>query len=236
MTMSGSHSVMIQRPCLLLLALLSASLFGSGCAFVPPVVLSATTTRHQNSASHGLTSSIADTPQAQQDQNVVMVQSFLKEYYPFWYSTMELNDDVWKAIGDNTADGGEIGYTIFVPSNDCLQALGETKQQQLMDPRNLETTQKIVAYHVIGEVVTGEQLYNAGGVLTLGGQIPIERTVTGGIFGIGGQEDGSVTINKARVSQVEMQVGTGLVHEVDDLVSPSILWRYMDQLRIPGSK
>jgi hypothetical protein len=27
-----------------------------------------------------------------------------------------------------------------------------------------------------------------------------------------------------------------IVHEMDGLISPNIVWRYADQLRIPGSK
>ena len=27
----------------------------------------------------------------------------------------------------------------------------------------------------------------------------------------------------------------GVVHETDGFISPSVLWRYADQLRIPGS-
>jgi uncharacterized surface protein with fasciclin (FAS1) repeats len=151
---------------------------------------------------------------------------------------MELNDDVWKSMGDTTADGGGIGFTLFVLSDDTLRnSLSATRQEQLFDPRNLETTQKMVAYHVISEVVSGEQLFNAGGVITVGGEVPIERSRSGGLFGlIGGQEDGRVTINQSQVLQTDIQVGTGLIHEVDSMVSPSILWRYMDQLRIPGSK
>ena len=104
-----------------------------------------------------------------------------------------------------------------------------------MDARNLETTQKLSAYHVIAETVTADELFVAGGVITLGGEIPIERSRTGGLFGVGGKEDGGVTINGAKVVRtIDLQYG--LVHEVDGLVSPSILWRYMDQLRIPGSK
>jgi hypothetical protein len=54
------------------------------------------------------------------------------------------------------------------------------------------------------------------------------------MFGVGGQEDGGLLINKARATQTS-QVGTGLVHEVETLVCPNVMWRYMDQLRIPGS-
>jgi len=173
----------------------------------------------------------------QEDENIVYARSYLEQYYPLWLSILDLNDDVWKSMVDTSADGGGIGYTLFVLSDNTLrQKLTEAQQEQLFDPRNLETAQKIVEYHVIGEVVNGEQLYNAGGVLTVGGEVPIERSRKGGFFGMGGQEDGMVTINQSQVTQTDIQVGTGLIHEVDSLISPNILWRYMDQLRIPGSK
>ena len=68
----------------------------------------------------------------------------------------------------------------------------------------------------------------------MGGDVIIERSVSGGFFGVGGKEDGSVTINGAKVLS-STEVGKGIVHEMDGLISPSLLWRYMDQLRIPGS-
>jgi uncharacterized surface protein with fasciclin (FAS1) repeats len=105
-----------------------------------------------------------------------------------------------------------------------------------MDPRNLETTQKVAGYHVVGEAVTFEQLvYNSAAVFTIAGEVPVERSVSGGMLGIGGQEDSGVTINKAKIIQ-SLSVGSGILHEVDSLVSPNILWRYLDQLRIPGSR
>jgi uncharacterized surface protein with fasciclin (FAS1) repeats len=171
----------------------------------------------------------------QDNQNLLEVRSFLEQNYPFFYTILDTNDQVWKAVGEDNTDKGEYGFTIFAPSDNALQRLGETKVSQLIDPRNLETTQKIAGYHVIAEAVTSDQLYDCGGVMTIAGSIPVERSTTGGLFGMGGQEDGGVLINKARATQT-WQVGTGLVHEVDGLVCPSLLWRYMDQLRIPGSR
>jgi uncharacterized surface protein with fasciclin (FAS1) repeats len=105
----------------------------------------------------------------------------------------------------------------------------------LLDVRNLEATQKIAGYHVISETVDAESLFQAGGIVTVSGEVPIERSISGGLFGmIGGKEDGSVTLNQAKVLRTK-NVGNGLVHEVDNLVSPQIVWRFMDQLRIPGS-
>lgn len=164
-------------------------------------------------------------------ESLLTVKSFLKDNYPGFNAILELNDSIWKAL----AGVEEGGFTIFAPSATALQALGESKQKQLLDPRNLETTQKVGAYHVIAETVTADQLFNSGGVITLGGQVAVERSKSGGVFGVGGKEDGGVTVNGAKVLKT-IELGSGLVHEVDGLVSPNILWRYMDQLRIPGSK
>jgi len=167
------------------------------------------------------------------NNDLLELREFLQTYCPAFYAILDKNEEVWKAVGD-TAEGAEVGFTVFAPSADALQALGEDKQNQLLDERNLETTQKIAGYHVIGEPVTAEALFQSGGVVTVSGEVPIERSITGGIFGIGGKEDGGVTLNQAKITGTAY-VGSGIVHEVDNLVSPNILWRYMDQLRIPGS-
>ncbi len=174
---------------------------------------------------------LRSTSQGSDNEALLTVKSFLKENYPGLNLILEKNDSVWKAL----AGVEKGGFTIFAPNAAALATLGEGKQKQLSDPRNLETTQKVGAYHVIAETVSAEALFNSGGVITLGGEIPIDRSRTGGFLGVGGKEDGGVTINGAKVVKTT-DLGNGLVHEVDALVSPSILWRYMDQLRIPGSR
>ena len=167
------------------------------------------------------------------NNDLLLIREFLEKNYPAFYTLLDMNEDVWKAIGD-TEDGAEVGFTVFAPSADARQAWGEEKERQLFDERNTETAQKIAGYHVIGEPVSAEALFGSGGVVTSSGEVPIERSISGGIFGIGGKEDGGVTLNGAKVLRTA-KVGFGLVHEVDALVSPSIVWRFMDQLRIPGS-
>mmetsp|Transcript_21122 Transcript_21122/g.29840 ORF Transcript_21122/g.29840 Transcript_21122/m.29840 type:complete len:218 (-) Transcript_21122:279-932(-) len=140
------------------------------------------------------------------------------------------NDGIWKALRKSNQ-----GYTIFAPNAQAFADLGEKKVEQLADPRNLETAEKVASYHVIAEAVTADQLFASGGVITMGGEIPIGRSTTGGFFGIGGQEDGGVTVNGANVVETFVLDGGGVIHEVDKLISPQVLWRYVDQLRIPGS-
>lgn len=168
------------------------------------------------------------------DDSASDVIDHLAKNYPSCAALLAKNGDVMKKVikADN------VGFTLFVPNEAAFTNLGEKKQGQLSDIRNAEMSEKIVSYHVILEPVNADQLFNSGGILTEGGAIPAERTVSGGIFGLGGKEDGGVTLNGAKVVKSLEFVDatkTGIIHEVDGLISPTILWRYADQLRIPGS-
>lgn len=156
------------------------------------------------------------------------VQTFLQENHPEFDQLVKKNEELWKKLSDSDT------FTIFAPTSAAFEALGEKKRNQLQDPRNGELAEKIGMYHVIGEEVTAEALSNAGGVITMGGEVTIEKSISGGIFGVGGTEDG-VKISGSRVTK-STQFDTGVIHEVDGLVNPFILWRYADQLRIPGSR
>ena len=53
-------------------------------------------------------------------------------------------------------------------------------------------------------------------------------------MGIGGKEDGGVTVNGAKIVSSK-SIGECIIHEMDDFAHPKVLDRYFDQLRIPGS-
>ena len=163
------------------------------------------------------------------------IKQILKDEYPGMYLVWEQNDAVWKALNSDSASNE---FTLFAPNAQAIEALGEARQGQLLDPRNLETTEKIGAYHaILGDTVSAEELFNAGGVVTLGGEVMVDRSTTGGLFGMfGAKEDGGVTLNGAKVVRSLPLGQGGVLHEVDAFISPNILWRYMDQLRIPGSR
>lgn len=172
--------------------------------------------------------------EAQGEQNDLEI--FLAEQYPSFYKlAIKPNEKVVKTLRKNA----DYGFTLFVPNEAALAKLGQKKIDQLKDIRNLETVSKISDYHTIGdETVSLDVLLgdNIGGVLTMGGEVRVGPSQSGGFFGIGAKDDGGVVIgNNARIVQ-SFQFGAGVVHEVDSLVSPEILWRYVDQLRIPGSK
>jgi uncharacterized surface protein with fasciclin (FAS1) repeats len=160
------------------------------------------------------------------------IEFVLQTEYPTFYSILLRNTDLWKEWRSPDVET----YTIFCPSELALRTtLGETKLRQLQDDRNYETICKFTEYHVIfKDAVTRDDLWNAGGIVTMGGHIvPIERSRGGksgegwlsGIFG-----------GNAKLISTQMFGTNGILHETDGVVSPNLLWRYMDQLRIPGSK
>lgn len=158
------------------------------------------------------------------------VEDYLAANYPSCSNLLAKNSGAMKKVIK-----AEIGFTIFAPNEAAFE---EGKREQLDDVRNGEVTEKVASYHVILEPVTADQLFNSGGVITEGGEVAAERSISGGFFGVGGKEDGGVTLNGSKViKSLEFAdaTKTGIVHEVDGFISPSMLWRYADQLRIPGS-
>lgn len=189
-------------------------------------------------------STSSDDSPADADQTV---ESYLQENYPL-FETL-LISKIPNIYG--TLKNGPDGFTIFCPTNAVMEGIDAQRKVQISDPRNVEVTEKLASYHVIsnGKVtqerlkredwtvpkVDGVAALSIGGVLTLGGELRVGRSKTGGFMGWGATEDGGVVIgnNDARVTKSTI-VGNGVVHEVDGFVAPDLIWRYFDQLRIPG--
>jgi len=184
------------------------------------------------------------------------VEKFLSKEFPSFYQVLCSEDNIWKTLNDSPN-----GYTLFAPNEEAFRTkLDDKRRAQLTDPRNQEAVQKIGLYHVIDEqMVTKESLlredwrgpkpedgsprpFVVGGIQTLGGEVPVGRAKSGGIdFGpinIGGKEDGDAVIGpNARILK-SYSLGKNkdtIVHEMDNLISPELLWRYFDQLRLPFS-
>lgn len=189
------------------------------------------------------------------------VENVLKDKYPNFYSLLNKNENIWDQL---EKDYGETGYTIFAPNFDAFAELTDKQRKQLQDPRNLETAQKMGLYHVVGEPLSitklnredwtvpktpeGLPALKFSAIVTLGGEVPIGRAkkrIDGGFFrSLVGKMKSEKDSEGKPVTQIvvgpagrilrSVQVGKNSIHEVDSLVSPVILWRYCDQLRIPG--
>lgn len=165
--------------------------------------------------------------------STTVIEDYLAQNHRmFWDMVLRPNESVWKKLRES-----DQSPTLFAPTDEAMEALGDKKLQQLADVRNEETVMRMGSYHAIGEPVSAAELFESGGVVTvLGDVVPVERSVSGGMFGVGGKEDGGVLVGGARVVETVILAGNCIIHRTDDLVSPSILWRFCDQLRIPGSK
>ena len=176
------------------------------------------------------------------------LEAFVSEEFPAFYSLLSMNKGIWKTIGE-----AEQGCTLFAPSDAAFDALGDKKLQQLKDIRNEETAQKMGLYHVVvTEAVSAARLrtedwtrpapadgsprpITVQALVTVSGEVPVGRSKSGGLFGVfGAKEDGDIVIGPAARIIKSYKVAGSFVHEVDALISPVILWRYCDQLRIPG--
>jgi uncharacterized surface protein with fasciclin (FAS1) repeats len=172
------------------------------------------------------------------------VEVFLEKKFPSFYKLI-LNDECRKAIAEGAV-------TIFAPNEAAFLALGERKLAQIEDPRNAETRERMGSYHVLpAQAISAIELrtedWSRGrpkdgslpntliaGVVTISGEVPVGRSKSGGFMGFGAKEDGDIVIGpEAKIVQ-SFNVQDCIVHETNALISPVILWRYCDQLRIPG--
>jgi len=147
---------------------------GSVTAFVMPCP-SATCGRLRRRSTPTSTSKLLEMSVPQQrseGEQQSEIEMYLAENFPSFYNLLLANAvDVLKSLRNPN-----MIFTIFAPNDDAFAALGDKKLQQLRDPRNSETTNKIAAFHVIvddTEAVTADMILdptsNIGGVMTLAG-------------------------------------------------------------------
>lgn len=197
------------------------------------------------------TSSSSDekTTEEENEERPQKVELFLNQKFPSFYSLLKKNDEVFKTLAKSTT-----GYTLFAPNEQAFDNLGEKKRKQLADVRNEEVVEKMALYHVVSlDKLTATQLrtedwtgpkpkdgsprpFTVGGILTMGGEVAVGRSKSGGFLGLGAKEDGDAVIgSNARIlKSYTLGDNEGIVHEMDAFISPELLWRYCDQLRIPG--
>lgn len=198
-----------------------------------------------------------DGTEEDEDYIALQAEKLLKRDYPSFHSLISKTDNIWTTLSELSTD-----FTLFVPNEDAFKDLGSKRLMQLKDERNLETAQKMGLYHVVAtDVLTPAQLQTEdwtvpkpkdgsprpitiGGVITMAGKVPIGRRKVGGFLGWGAKDEGNDVVigPTARiVRSIKIagrkgcsNAGSCIVHEMDALVSPEILWRYCDQLTIPG--
>lgn len=105
---------------------------------------------------------------------------------------------------------GDGPYTVFAPTDEAFAALPEEALQQLLQPENKEVLVQLLSYHVVPGAITSSQI-QPGDVETLaGGKVAVQRA-----------EDGTVSVNNAKVTQADIQASNGVIHEIDQVILPT---------------
>lgn len=97
-------------------------------------------------------------------------------------------------------------YTIFIPSDSAFRQLPQETRDALL--KDKEKAAELVAYHVIPGALTVADV-KPGKVQTVQGS-PVTLT----------SDNGSVTVENAKVIQSDLKADNGVIHEIDQVVLP----------------
>lgn len=99
-------------------------------------------------------------------------------------------------------------YTVFAPTNEAFEALGNTLET-LLEPANKEELAEILTYHVVPGELTASELTDGQQLETVQGESLEVK--------IDGEE---VTVNGAAVVTPDVEASNGVVHVIDEVLTP----------------
>jgi len=107
-------------------------------------------------------------------------------------------------LASTLAKDSESGYTVFAPTNDAFEKLGDVELSE-------EQLKEVLLYHVVPGTVTSDMLEDGQVVTTLNGQALTIGT------------DGGVTINgDVNVIGTDNLASNGVVHIIDTVLVPEL--------------
>jgi transforming growth factor-beta-induced protein len=118
------------------------------------------------------------------------------------------------ATGLVSAVSGKDKITVFAPTNEAFDALGNETLNCLKAPVGLPTLSDVLKYHVVPEEAKAADLTNDESLATLDGKQKLTVSLS---------DNGTVTIkglDSATVIQADIMATNGVVHEVDAVLLP----------------
>ncbi|MGH2415894.1 MAG: fasciclin domain-containing protein [Microcystaceae cyanobacterium] len=100
-------------------------------------------------------------------------------------------------------------YTVFAPTDAAFAALPKGTLEKLLKPENKATLQKILTYHVVSGELDSKTI-KSGQVKTVEGT-PVNVKVS----------NGSVTVDKAKVTKADIKASNGVIHTIDKVLLPA---------------
>jgi uncharacterized surface protein with fasciclin (FAS1) repeats len=197
------------------------------------------------------------------DQESSVLERFLLQEFSAFHALLNVNPGLWTTLDEASKTGGitllapnNDAFTALGAQK--LQQLQDVRNLETvlkMGLYHVIATEAVSAARLRTEDWTipapadgGPRPITVQGLVTLGGQVPVGRfqaskgNFLSNLFGNDDDRDNSNTMGDdvvigpaARiVKSYKLAGGSIVVHEMDSFVSPELLWRYCDQLRIPG--
>ena len=105
---------------------------------------------------------------------------------------------------------GDGPFTVFAPTDEAFARLPEGTVEELLKPENRDKLIAVLTYHVVsGKVMSGD-------VVT----IDSAKTVQGNNIAVSVGGDGSVMLNGAKVTAVDIAASNGVIHVIDNVLIP----------------
>ncbi|WP_153557140.1 fasciclin domain-containing protein [Roseimaritima sediminicola] len=105
---------------------------------------------------------------------------------------------------------GEGPFTVFAPTDEAFAQLPDGTVESLLKPENKSKLVGILTYHVVaGEVPSGQVVKMKTASTVNGQRVDIDAN------------DGSVSIDGAKVVKADIQCSNGVIHVVDSVLMPS---------------
>ncbi|MEH1906980.1 MAG: fasciclin domain-containing protein [Nostoc sp.] len=114
-----------------------------------------------------------------------------------------------KAAGLTGALQGKDNLTIFAPTDAAFAKLPADALQELLKPANKEVLIKILTYHVVPGKVLSTDLKS--------GEV---KSLEGGTINVKVDPANGVTVNDAKVTQVDITGTNGVIHAIDQVILP----------------
>jgi uncharacterized surface protein with fasciclin (FAS1) repeats len=113
-----------------------------------------------------------------------------------------------------SAVSGKDKITVFAPTNDAFDALGNATLNCLLEPVGLPTLSDVLKYHVVPEEAKAADLTNNESLATLDGKQKLTVSLANDTVTIKGGAD------SAKVIKADIMATNGVVHEVDAVLIP----------------
>lgn len=101
-------------------------------------------------------------------------------------------------------------FTVFAPTDAAFAALPAGTVETLLQPENIDALTDILTYHVVSGRVNSSQVVDLESATTLQGQSVNIEVIEGSVF-----------INGARVSVVDVEADNGIIHVIDAVLLPA---------------